>query len=57
MSYDGIVLKKRRNQLGLTQQEAADKASINIKQDQCFETGERNNGCQLYDDVPGAQGA
>ena len=41
MSYDGIVLKKRRRQLGLTQQEVAEKAGINIKQYQRFETGER----------------
>ena len=41
MSYDGIVLKKRRRQLGLTQQEVAEKADINIKQYQRFETGER----------------
>ena len=41
MSYDRYVLKKRRNQLGLTQQEVAEKAGINIKQYQRFETGER----------------
>ena len=41
MSYDGIVLKKQRRQLGLTQQEVAEKAGINIKQYQRFETGER----------------
>lgn len=41
MSFDRYVLKKRRNQLGLTQQEVADKAGINIKQYQRFETGER----------------
>ena len=41
MSYDRYVLKKQRNQLGLTQQEVAEKAGINIKQYQRFETGER----------------
>jgi len=41
MIYDRYVLKKRRNQLGLTQQEVAEKAGINIKQYQRFETGER----------------
>lgn len=41
MSYDRFVLKKRRKQLGLTQQEVADKAGIHIKQYQRFETGER----------------
>ena len=30
MSFDRYVLKKRRNQLGLTQQEVAEKAGINI---------------------------
>ena len=41
MSFDRYVLKKRRNQLGLTQQEVAEKAGINIKQYQRFETEER----------------
>ena len=41
MSLDRYVLKKRRKQLRLTQQEVADKAGINIKQYQRFETGER----------------
>ena len=41
MSYDRFILKKRRKQLGLTLQDVADKAGINIKQYQRFETGER----------------
>lgn len=41
MSYDGIVLKKRRKQLGLTLQDVADKAGIDIKQYQRFEAGDR----------------
>jgi len=41
MSYDGIVLKKRRKQLGLTLQDVADKAGIDIKQYQRFESGDR----------------
>ena len=41
MSYDRYVLKKRRKQLGLTLQAVADKAGIDIKQYQRFESGER----------------
>lgn len=41
MSYDGIVLKKRRRQLGMTLQDVADKAGIDIKQYQRFESGDR----------------
>ncbi len=41
MSYDKYVLKKQRQRLGLTQQQAADKAEIQIKQYQRFEAGER----------------
>ena len=41
MSYDQYVLKKRRKQLGLTLQEVADKAGINLKQYQRFESGDR----------------
>ena len=41
MSYDGIVLKKRRRQLGMTLQDVADKAGIDIKQYQRFEAGDR----------------
>ena len=41
MSYDGIVLKKRRRQLGITLQDVADKAGIDIKQYQRFESGDR----------------
>ena len=42
MSYDRYVLKKRRNQLGLTQQEVAEKAGINIKQYQRLRLGREN---------------
>ena len=41
MGYDGIVLKKRRKQLGMTLQDVADKAGIDIKQYQRFEAGDR----------------
>lgn len=41
MSYDGIALKKRRKQLGLTLQEVADNAGLSIKQYQRFEAGDR----------------
>ena len=41
MGYDGIVLKKRRKQLGMTLQDVADKAGIDIKQYQRFESGDR----------------
>ncbi len=41
MSCDRYVLKKRRKQLGLTQQEVAEKAGIHLKQYQRFENGER----------------
>ena len=41
MSYDGIVLKKRRRKLGITLQDVADKAGIDIKQYQRFESGDR----------------
>ena len=41
MSYDRYVLKKRRKRLGLTLQEVAEKAGINIKQYQRFESGDR----------------
>ena len=41
MSYDGIILKKRRRQLGMTLQDVADKAGIDIKQYQRFEAGDR----------------
>lgn len=35
------ILKERREQLGLTQQQVADIASVNIRQYQRFESGER----------------
>ena len=41
MSYDRYVLKKRRKQLGLTLQEVANRAMIDIKQYQRFESGDR----------------
>lgn len=41
MSYARYVLKKRRIQMGLTLQEVANKAGINIKQYQRFESGDR----------------
>ena len=41
MSYDRYVLKKRRIQMGLTLQEVANKAGIDIKQYQRFESGDR----------------
>lgn len=41
MSYDRFILKKRRKQLGLTLQDVADKAGIDIKQYQRFEAGDR----------------
>ena len=40
-SYDHFVLKKRRQKLGLTQQEVADRAGILQKQYQRFENGDR----------------
>ena len=39
--YDQFVLKKRRQRLGLTQQELADRAGIQLKQYQRFEYGDR----------------
>ena len=39
--YDQFVLKKRRQRLGLTQQEVADRAGIQLKQYQRFEYGDR----------------
>ena len=39
--YDHFVLKKRRQKLGLTQQEVADRAGIQVKQYQRFEYGDR----------------
>lgn len=35
------ILKARREELGLTQQQVADAASVNIRQYQKFESGER----------------
>lgn len=39
--YDYFVLKKRRQKLGLTQQEVADRAGIQLNQYQRFEYGDR----------------
>lgn len=39
--YDQFVLKKRRQKLGLTQQEVANRAGIQLKQYQRFEYGDR----------------
>lgn len=36
-----IILEERRNQLGLSQQEVAQKAGMQLRQYQRFETGER----------------
>lgn len=41
MSYDKYVLKKHRQRLGLTQQEVAEKAGIQVRQYQRFEAEER----------------
>ena len=41
MSYDRFILKKHRQKLGLTLQQVADKAGIQIKQYQRFEAGDR----------------
>ena len=41
MSYDGIMLKKRRQKLGLSQQKVADMAGIKLTHYQRFESGER----------------
>lgn len=38
---DRAVLKRRRTQLGLTQQEVADAAHIQLRQYQCLESGKR----------------
>ena len=42
MSCDKYVLKKHRQKLGLTLQQVADKAEIQIKQYQRFEAGDRD---------------
>lgn len=42
MSNERNTLKRRRTRLGLTQQEVAEKAGIQIKQYQRFEAGERD---------------
>lgn len=38
---DGGILRERREMLGLTQQQVADKAGIQLRQYQRFETNER----------------
>ena len=45
---DHQVLRSRREQLGLTQQQVADRAGIQLKQYQRLETGERHmSGCSM----------
>ena len=45
---DHQVLRSRREQLGLTQQQVADRARIQLKQYQRLETGERHlSGCSM----------
>ena len=41
VKQEHTILKERREKLGLTQQQVADAASINIRQYQKFESGER----------------
>lgn len=41
MQNDGGILRDRREMLGLTQQQVADKAGIQLRQYQRFETNER----------------
>ncbi len=42
------MLRSRRKQLGLTQQQVADRAKIQLKQYQRLETGERHlSGCSM----------
>ena len=42
MQTEATILKSAREQLGMTQQQTADKARINLRQYQRFESGERN---------------
>lgn len=42
MQEDYAVLRSRRNELGLTQQQVADKARIHLQQYQRLESGERH---------------
>ena len=42
MQSEATILKKAREKLGLTQQQVADKAHIQLRQYQRFESGERN---------------
>ena len=42
MQLEHHILKSRREQLGLTQQQVADKAKIQIRQYQRLESGERS---------------
>ena len=41
MHHDSTILKQQRNMLGLTQQEVADRAAIQLQQYQRIESGER----------------
>ena len=42
MQSEAAVLKKAREKLGMTQQQVANKARIQLRQYQRFESGERN---------------
>jgi len=42
MQTESTILKNARERLGMTQQQTADKARINLRQYQRFESGERN---------------
>ena len=42
MRAEKSILREEREKLGLTQQEVSDKARIQLRQYQRFETGERN---------------
>lgn len=41
LEFDHHILKNRREELELTQQQVADKANINLEHYQCYEAGER----------------
>ena len=56
MLSEATILKKAREKLGLTQQQVANKARIQLRQYQRFESGERNLtsssfniGCNVLD--------
>jgi transcriptional regulator with XRE-family HTH domain len=42
MQSEASIIKNAREKLGMTQQQVADKAGINLRQYQRFEGGERN---------------